>query len=615
MQKLTKHLFAGTLAALGLVCGLTLAARAQTPPPPPMPEAQSVTPADGHPAMTAGAEPTATSELRRLDATTTETAASTAPVAEATETAKAVDAAAATTPVAVASAPEPAAAPPAAPAPKPARHSHRVDGGFPLGNHTVPSGVRTGEVVSFLGNSVLDGESSGEVVSILGSSTVNGKAGGEAVSVLGDTTINGSTRGEAVAVLGNVTVNGEVGGEIVAVLGNVKLGPKAVVRGEVISVGGRLERDPGAEVQGGVQVVNILGTNADFTWLRTWVKECAVWGRPLAFHSGLGWAWTLAGLVFTFYVLLALLFPKAFEKCAETLEQRPGYSLLAVILTALITPVLIVVLAITGIGIVLIPFIAIGLFIASVFGKAVMHAWLGRRITKYFGDGPMKHVAMATLIGSVLLLLLYTVPVLGLLLWKIFGIMGTGVVVYTVILAMRRERPVPPAPATTGPSAGFATAAAPGGASAVPPVMGMGAGPGGAGAAVPPILPVTALPRAGFWIRLAASLLDTLVVGIVLGVAHRGSWFLVVFLIYCVVLWALRGTTIGGIVCGLKVVRLDEREVDWTVAIVRGLAGFLSLAVVGLGFVWVAFDNERQSWHDKIAGTTIVRMPKGVSLL
>ena len=77
----------------------------------------------------------------------------------------------------------------------------------------------------------------------------------------------------------------------------------------------------------------------------------------------------------------------------------------------------------------------------------------------------------------------------------------------------------------------------------------------------------------------------------------------------------MKGTTIGGVICGLKVVRLDERPVDWGTAIVRTLGCFLSLAVVGLGFIWVAIDDERQSWHDKIAGTTVVRVPPGASLV
>ena len=61
--------------------------------------------------------------------------------------------------------------------------------------------------------------------------------------------------------------------------------------------------------------------------------------------------------------------------------------------------------------------------------------------------------------------------------------------------------------------------------------------------------------------------------------------------------------------------RLDERKVDWTVSIVRGLGGFLSLAVAGLGFIWVAFDQEKQSWHDKIAGTIVVQSLKVGSLI
>jgi uncharacterized RDD family membrane protein YckC len=93
-----------------------------------------------------------------------------------------------------------------------------------------------------------------------------------------------------------------------------------------------------------------------------------------------------------------------------------------------------------------------------------------------------------------------------------------------------------------------------------------------------------------------------------------GAW-LVALAIYGALMWRHKGTTIGGIVCGLKVVRLDNREVDWATAIVRALACFLSLAVAGLGFIWIAIDDEKQSWHDKIAGTAVVVVPKGVSLI
>ena len=41
---------------------------------------------------------------------------------------------------------------------------------------------------------------------------------------------------------------------------------------------------------------------------------------------------------------------------------------------------------------------------------------------------------------------------------------------------------------------------------------------------------------------------------------------------------------------------------EWVTVVVRALACFFSIIVVGLGFIWIAFDREKQGWHDKIAG-------------
>jgi uncharacterized RDD family membrane protein YckC len=90
---------------------------------------------------------------------------------------------------------------------------------------------------------------------------------------------------------------------------------------------------------------------------------------------------------------------------------------------------------------------------------------------------------------------------------------------------------------------------------------------------------------------------------------------LLVLAAYGAIMWKLRGSTVGGIVFDLQVVRVDGRDVDWETAIVRSLGCFLSLAVAGLGFIWIAFDDSNQAWHDKIAGTVVVRVPKGVPLV
>jgi uncharacterized RDD family membrane protein YckC len=132
-------------------------------------------------------------------------------------------------------------------------------------------------------------------------------------------------------------------------------------------------------------------------------------------------------------------------------------------------------------------------------------------------------------------------------------------------------------------------------------------------------VPDATLPRAGFWIRMAALLIDMILVGIICGVLEvdRASdgLFLPLLATYGAVMWKLKGTTVGGILCNLRVVRVDGREVDWATAIARALGCFLSLVVAGLGFIWIAVDPDRQGWHDKIAGTAVVRVPKGRALV
>ena len=124
------------------------------------------------------------------------------------------------------------------------------------------------------------------------------------------------------------------------------------------------------------------------------------------------------------------------------------------------------------------------------------------------------------------------------------------------------------------------------------------------------------MPRAGFWIRMGALFLDAVLIGVVTdALSHRGPPGLIALAVYGAVMWKLRGSTVGGIVFHLRVVRIDGREIDWPTAIVRALGCFLSLAVAGLGFIWIAFDQEKQSWHDKIAGTLVVRVPAGHSLV
>ena len=50
-------------------------------------------------------------------------------------------------------------------------------------------------------------------------------------------------------------------------------------------------------------------------------------------------------------------------------------------------------------------------------------------------------------------------------------------------------------------------------------------------------------------------------------------------------------------------------------ASIRALAAAFSFVVLFLGFFWIIWDKDRQGWHDKIAGTVVVRLPRGTPLV
>jgi uncharacterized RDD family membrane protein YckC len=459
------------------------------------------------------------------------------------------------------------------------------------------------------GSNLAHGEHADSVVSVFGSSTSDGEAE-VVVSVFGNTRVTGPLSDSAVAVLGNTYVDSAVDGDAVAVLGNIELGPNAEIGGNVVAVGGAVKRDPAAIIHGNVRTV--AGNFVELGWLQPWIDHCLLYARPLAFVPGIGWAWRLALACLALYIGLALLFRPAVMRCVETIETKPGATILASLLTVLLIPILLVLLCITVIGIAAVPFLMFALLCVGFFGKAVMLAWLGRRCIKH-AEGPGSHPAFAVLIGGIIVLALYVVPVVGFVVFKLLGLMGIGVVVYTLVLGAQAHRaardaglhsPTPPraeaAPAAA--AAPVAAAAAPAAAAAVPP------------AAPPPSPAVTAaLPHAGFWIRIAALLLDALLIGMLLGVLrHSHNVELVALAVYGAVMWKLRGATLGGTVFDLRVVRLDGRPIEWETAIIRALGCFLSLAVAGLGFFWIAFDQGKQAWHDKIAGTVVVRVTGGL---
>jgi uncharacterized RDD family membrane protein YckC len=494
------------------------------------------------------------------------------------------------------------------------------------------------------------GETANDMVVIGGSATALGRVRGDLVSIFGNVTLSNEASGDVVAVLGNVKLatNAVVHGDTVAVLGNIEMGPNTKVRGEAVAVGGAVERAEGAVVNG--QVIGIPG----FKWIGEWLEECAFKLRPLA--PGLGWLWAITGVMLLIYLLIAIAFPRPIQACVDEITRRPVTTVLMGLLTKILVPFVFLILVATGVGLLVVPFLVIALMCAGMIGKIALLQYFGQQIGRQFNLAAMQKPLTAFLLGWVILTLLYLVPVLGFIVYTLVGLWALGAVVLAMFSGRRREMPEKPAapppgsspPPACGSAAAFA-AGAPTPMTGVPPVN-PGVAPAGtpdpathpaapplvatpiqtamstATVAPPALQELLSYPRAGFWERMGAAFLDIVVVGVITGIAHGPLGFLVMFvsgppvfliiaLAYFAGLWAWKGTTIGGIVLKLHVVRCDGQPVTFLAALVRGLAAALSVIVLFLGFLWIAWDHDKQGWHDKIAGTIVVRLPRSLPLV
>lgn len=81
-------------------------------------------------------------------------------------------------------------------------------------------------------------------------------------------------------------------------------------------------------------------------------------------------------------------------------------------------------------------------------------------------------------------------------------------------------------------------------------------------------------------------------------------------LAFCGGFWTHGGQTLGMRTWRLKVRRDDGSALRWPVAAVRYAVSLLSWGLAGAGLLWCLIDRRRRAWHDIVAGTEVVLLPK-----
>ena len=148
---------------------------------------------------------------------------------------------------------------------------------------------------------------------------------------------------------------------------------------------------------------------------------------------------------------------------------------------------------------------------------------------------------------------------------------------------------------------------------------------------------------AGFWMRFWALVIDVIIIGAVQGIlfatlfggtilniigeamrgdpdpvslvsqalpmailARFGSFVLTgAYYTYC---WVTYGATPGKRALGLKVIDQAGGPLTWGQAIGRYLGTILSAMIMGIGFLMAAFDDQKRTLHDRLAGTRVIKV-------
>jgi hypothetical protein len=216
---------------------------------------------------------------------------------------------------------------------------------------------------------------------------------GKSLRVEADEVLN-----KAVAVGGSLTVLGHVRGDAVAVGGSVTLLPGARVEGDAVAIGGVVTVEDGASLEG--DHVSVGGT------IPSIIGAVTGWpmGRGHHLHSIFGFAARLARslLLFGVALLVAAVFPNPVERVRAFLATRPALSSLGGLALLLGFIPLCVLLAMTIIGIPLIPVAVMLLIAVLLFGITVSALWLGERIPLLEQNKtPLKAVALGSAVFAV----------------------------------------------------------------------------------------------------------------------------------------------------------------------------------------------------------------------
>jgi hypothetical protein len=250
----------------------------------------------------------------------------------------------------------------------------------------------------------------GDLTVMGGEAYATGRIEGDAAIFGGNLLITGTITGDAAVMGGNIKNKGVIEGEIFVMGGQITLDSGSVVKGDIVTIGGNIERDSSAQVLGEVKTM-------PFEHLQRYLPRFSkIW--RLQPHLGAlrmmpGVVYLTAQIVFFLLNLLILvIFAGGVEKINHKITNSIWLAVaIGIAFEILFVPVIIL-FAISIIGIPLIPALVLALLVAIIFGVTSLSSVVGEKIVQGFKWNVKNKVGIFSL-GWIALQI---VPILGALL-------------------------------------------------------------------------------------------------------------------------------------------------------------------------------------------------------
>lgn len=258
---------------------------------------------------------------------------------------------------------------------------------------------------------------------------------GGAVALEDGSTVNQ----DVIMVGGNLKADGEIGGDIFILGGLLEMSQSTVVAGDVNVLGGSVEGEELATIGG--QVTTDANSAFPITIPRASVPLVTPGGYRIPnLELGVNPVWSflwflLRSLMWAVLaIVVVLFFSKPTERVARTVVSQPLISGGLGLLTIVVVPVVLVLIAITICGIPIALLAALGLAVSWAYGMIVIGAEVGNRLAKAFKADWAKPVSAG--LGTFLLVSVVNgagalIPCVGWVFGFLVGIVGLGAVLLT----------------------------------------------------------------------------------------------------------------------------------------------------------------------------------------